>query len=277
VTQFKRWLDDDIPLDVARMLRAGQAERPRKNAVENTLVAFATSGTLASTASTAVAATSKTLFGINGLTAKWVTISFLGLVGAITTAKVLWSASSSPQATIPSAIPSAETRLAVAKASEEKTSEEKTSEEKTSEEKTSEEKTSEEKTPSDNLAATDAVSSVSSAESSREAFIPSFDKRNTVNLQLAQEMQVIDRARTALQANNPRLCLRILDEHRRTFTRPRLNPESAYLRMQAAQRLGDRSTAMTIAREIVRRYPNSPHVGRAEALLQRESEVPDSL
>lgn len=257
MTQFKRWLDEDIPLDVARMLRAGQAERPRKNAVENTLVAFATSGTLASTASTAVAATSKTLFGINGLTAKWVTISFLGLVGAITTAKVLWTASSSPQATIPSAIPSAETRLAVAK--------------------TSEAKTSEEKTPSDNLAATDAVSSVSSAESSREAIIPSFDKRNTANLQLAQEMQVIDRARTALQANNPRLCLRILAEHRRTFTRPRLNPESAYLRMQAAQRLGDRSTAMTIAREIVRRYPNSPHVGRAEALLQRESEVPDSL
>jgi hypothetical protein len=272
VTQFKRWLDDDIPLDVARMLRAGQAERPRKNAVENTLVAFATSGTVASTASTAVAATSKTLLGMSWLSAKWVTIGTLGLLGAITTAKMLWSASFSPQATISSAIPSAETRLAMAK-----TSEEKTSEDKTSEDKTSEDKTSEDKTPSDNLTPTDAVSSVSSAESSREVIVPSSDKRNTANLQLAQEMQVIDRARTALQANNPRLCLRILDEHRRTFTRPKLNPESAYLRMQAAQRLGDRATAMTIAREIVRRYPNSPHVGRAEALLQRESEVPDSL
>jgi hypothetical protein len=186
----------------------------------------------------------------------------LGLIGAITTVTVMWSASPSQHTTIPSAIPSVETRLAILNASEEKTSSEGSSNGPT-------------------VPAFDTRNSANgNAAASTTRKSPAFsadDSVKTTNVQLAKEMQVIDRARTALQANNPRLCLRILGEHRRTFARPRLEPESAYLRMQAAQRMGDRTTAMTIAREIVRRYPNSPHVGRAEALLQRESEVPDSL
>jgi outer membrane protein assembly factor BamD (BamD/ComL family) len=107
--------------------------------------------------------------------------------------------------------------------------------------------------------------------------VPTEDSVPVADAQLAQEMQFIDRARTAMRAGNPALCLQILDEYRRTFERHRLGPESAYLRMQAALKMGDRAMAMEVAREIVRRYPSSPHVGRAEELLQRESEVPDSL
>lgn len=281
MTQLKRWLDDEIPEDIARMLRAGHAERPRKRALERTLTAFGATGLAVGTASSAVAATGKTLIGVSAVTAKWMIFGILGF-GVATTSVVLVRNSSTahypevrsthPPVSASTERPSQPVEAPSAQLTVDSALRDTVSTKTSAPQSVPSNGKRHELGPSSASATVDEppnVENVENSESTTDA--PSLD------VQLAEEMQRIDRARTALRANNPSLCLQILEEYRRTFARPRLAPEATYLRMQAAQRMGEREMAMEIAREIVRRYPSSPHVGRALELLQREADVPDSL
>jgi hypothetical protein len=85
--------------------------------------------------------------------------------------------------------------------------------------------------------------------------------------QLLEEMRLIDRARAEMLKGRPSEALRWLDEYRRACPAQRLMPEAMLLRMRAAARLGDRVAAADIAREIGERYPSSPHAAKAREFL----------
>jgi hypothetical protein len=285
MTQLKRWLDDEIPEDIARMLRAGYAESPRKGALERTLTAFGATSFLLGTASSAVAATGKTLIGMSAVTAKWLTLGILGFGVATTSVVLVRNASTARhvegRAALPAVTASMATELTDVGSTERQTP-------------SGEAPRAQHSVASpqrDTLSVEPTTPQSTTTHGKRHGVVPSSAPTALANpdhdesaadvpsldVQLGEEMRTIDRARTALRANNAALCLQILEEYRRTFARPRLAPEATYLRMQAALRMGDRAMATEVAREIVRRYPSSPHVGRAMELLQREADVPDSL
>ena len=234
MTELKRWLDDDAPPEVDRLLRAARAETPRRSSVQRTLVALGVTG-LATTAG------AKTVAGAVAITLKWVAVGALGgsvVMGTVVGVRRLGAPSPAPAISAPSvarpAAKPAEPRRDVLPPAEPEASPE-----------------------------PKAKSSVPVA--SREpAPASAIDRR------LAEEIGVIDRARASLNAGNPAETLRALDDYDRRFSEPHLGPEALYLRMEARARLGDRAGAERAAREIVEKYPGGPQVGRAEELLRSD-------
>ncbi len=93
---------------------------------------------------------------------------------------------------------------------------------------------------------------------------------------LANEMALIDMARAKLRAGSAADALQSATEYNRRFSAGRFAPEAFYLIMQARKQLGQHQAATDAAREIIQRFPDGPHVGRARELLQsqRESNIP---
>ncbi len=234
MTELKRWLDDDAPPEVGRLLRAARAEAPRRRSIQRTLVALGATG-LATTAG------AKTVAGAVAITLKWVA------VGAVGGSVVVGTVAAARHFSVPAAPPAASARWISEPAP-------KPAEPGRQVEPPAAPETS---------PAPKAKSSVPVASREPEP-APGVDRR------LAEEIGMIDRARASLNAGNPAETLRALDDYDRTFSEPRLGPEALYLRMEARARVGDRAGAERAAREIVERYPGGPQVGRAEELLRSD-------
>jgi hypothetical protein len=84
---------------------------------------------------------------------------------------------------------------------------------------------------------------------------------------LAAELVIVDQGRALLQRNDFRAALSALERYERDFADPRLLPEVLYLRMEAFTRLGMTSRAMAVASQLARDFPRSPHAARARAVL----------
>jgi hypothetical protein len=84
---------------------------------------------------------------------------------------------------------------------------------------------------------------------------------------LAAELVLVDRGRALLQGGEPRSALSALDRYEREFADPRLLPEVLYLRMEALERLGMTPQATAVARQLAHDFPRSPHAARARIVL----------
>jgi hypothetical protein len=88
----------------------------------------------------------------------------------------------------------------------------------------------------------------------------------------AEELGLVDAARTRLRAGDASGALRSAGEYNRRFPAGRFAPEALYLLMQARLELGQRKAAEDLAREILRRFPNAAQVARAREVLGSEEE-----
>jgi outer membrane protein assembly factor BamD (BamD/ComL family) len=84
---------------------------------------------------------------------------------------------------------------------------------------------------------------------------------------MGAQITLVDRARAALNAGDPRTALKHLDLYDRSFTEHYFSPEALYLRMRAHARLGDGAAAERIAHELLEQHPRSPQARQAAALL----------
>jgi outer membrane protein assembly factor BamD (BamD/ComL family) len=89
-------------------------------------------------------------------------------------------------------------------------------------------------------------------------------------LQLSDEANLIDEAREAIAGGDAPGALRILENHRRRFPQPRLQPEALYLRMQALRLEGHLEAAIRVAQHLLAEYPNGPQSAAARAVVNAE-------
>jgi len=89
------------------------------------------------------------------------------------------------------------------------------------------------------------------------------------DLALAQEIHLVDQARASLRAGDAGGTLKRVSDYLNRFASGRFEPEVLYLKMEALRTSGNLQAASTTAEEIVARFPLSPQVGRAKALLHQ--------
>ena len=88
---------------------------------------------------------------------------------------------------------------------------------------------------------------------------------------LADEIALIDAARSALGAGDALRCLSMLQTHGERFTTPRLSPEVGVLRIEALVALGRWEEARRLGREFLASHPGSTHGQRVRTLLGGDS------
>jgi hypothetical protein len=94
---------------------------------------------------------------------------------------------------------------------------------------------------------------------------------STSNRLLLEELDLLERARTSLDRGQAARAAELLDEHRTRFGRAaQLGPEARYLRLEAAHASGQRDRTRALAKELIVRDADGPHVGRARELLGDE-------
>jgi hypothetical protein len=229
---------------LARLVRAGAAEKPSLRSMSRTLSALGLSATTLGVAASAGA------FGAGGpasaltlaVVAKWASVGLAsGVVAASLAhgvARLPSSASSAPGPSVPT--PSVQTSVRPHAAS----------------------------TPSGRSAASSILPSASSsAPGTRPPSTRFAAPEDAFRAPLAAELVIVDEGRALLQRNDLGAALSALERYERDFADPRLLPEVLYLRMEALTRLGMTSRAVAVARQLVRDFPRSPHAARARAVL----------
>jgi TolA-binding protein len=84
---------------------------------------------------------------------------------------------------------------------------------------------------------------------------------------LAEEVAALDKVRSAAQAHNPSLMLRLLNEYQREFPNGALAIEAQVLLVEALVQSGQTAAAMPLARQLLNAAPSGPHASRIRALL----------
>jgi hypothetical protein len=102
------------------------------------------------------------------------------------------------------------------------------------------------------------------AEGSQQAPAPSAP----ASPRLADEVVLLDSARSALAADDAVAALATLDRHDRIFPDGPLSPEASVLRIEALARHGDDAAALSAARAFLARDPTSPHARRVRAIAE---------
>lgn len=87
-----------------------------------------------------------------------------------------------------------------------------------------------------------------------------------LNKSLAAEVALLDRARSALSAQNPSGALRALDQYRKERQTAILDPEATVLQIQVLDKLGEHAAAVRLARKFVKGHPESRHVDSLRVL-----------
>lgn len=81
---------------------------------------------------------------------------------------------------------------------------------------------------------------------------------------LAEEVEILSRAGTALRSGRPSAALKALDEHQRRFPSGVLSQERSAARVQALCALGRTDDGLRELKRLERAAPGSPHVVRAQ-------------
>jgi RNA polymerase sigma-70 factor (ECF subfamily) len=92
---------------------------------------------------------------------------------------------------------------------------------------------------------------------------------------LRDDLDLLDRARTALAAGDAQGALGILAAHDRTFPQSALAEEAEVLRVEALAAAGRAGAARDEARRFLARYPDSPHAGRVRKALAAAEATPE--
>jgi hypothetical protein len=88
---------------------------------------------------------------------------------------------------------------------------------------------------------------------------------------LPEEIEALDRARTALNVADPTQALRTLDEYDQVLHGTTLKAEATLLRIEALARSGQTAKASELARRFVASNPGSPLAERARRFMETES------
>ncbi len=121
--------------------------------------------------------------------------------------------------------------------------------------------------PAAALPSTHASSASSASSSSSSPSASSAPTKADTSSSLAAEVAILDQARRALAAGDNGRVLQDLNGYETRFSDARMLPEVLYLRLEAFTRQGDLASASSTARQILERYPSSPHAARARAVL----------
>ena len=84
---------------------------------------------------------------------------------------------------------------------------------------------------------------------------------------LADELAMLETARRALVRGESRRTLILLDEHARSFRRPRLLTEASVLRIEALVASGDRPRASRLGMDFLAKHANGPYERRVRSLI----------
>jgi len=253
MAELKPWLQEGAPPNVARLLRAGRLEVPRRAAIERTVAMVGSVGAISAIATALFGASTKVATGTVGLLAKWTAIGFVGL-SVVTTAVVGARKLAEPKeaVVVPAGLPTmnqARTRVQARAAAA---------------------TTAPTSAKVIDLAVAEApiVSREHRLAANRDVTTPVKPQSYPQNdASLKAEMQCIAKASALLSAGRAPEAMRLLDEHSELGGPQRFQPEALYLRMQAAMRLGQQGLAQKAAAELVRQCLDSPHVGEAQKLL----------
>jgi hypothetical protein len=251
MTELKRWLDDSPPSSVARLLESARREQAPPRVVKRTLVALGATVTLTTTAAGA-AGTAGVATPLNatllGIVAKWGGAGLIGgtlLAGGLAGIERL--SAPRPETTVAPAAPPAAAAM---------------------------NPLPELPRPSTPAVAPKAEPSpvATSASTRTSADLPAPAARSSST---TREIDLLDAARAHLRGGDGAAALRVLAAYERDFASPHFEPEVLFLRMQASVVAGDRAEAKRFAERIVSRYPQSPGVGQAEALLRADEKPGD--
>ena len=103
-----------------------------------------------------------------------------------------------------------------------------------------------------------------------KAAAPAFAPAPSSLADLTPELSALDSARAAASAGDATRALGELDGYAKKFPDGRLAQEAAYLRMQALEQRGDGAGAHAVARELLLRWPESPHAAHAREIVARK-------
>jgi len=249
MTKLKRWVDDSPPSAVLDLLQAARTEKAPSRVVSRTLVAFGTTSAASgvAAASGGAATASKLAPSIAAIVIKWGGAGLLGgsvVVGAVSAVNHHTSSSGVTHASRANLSPPS----GVAG------------------------------NPRPDLPRAPAAAAVESvAAPSRPNAPPVTEPRVKPGASsshhdeasaLDAESSLIGLAHARLRAGDGASVLELLSGYEERFSPPRFEPEVLYLRMQSAVASGDRANARRFAALIVKRFPTSPGVGHAEALLR---------
>jgi hypothetical protein len=85
---------------------------------------------------------------------------------------------------------------------------------------------------------------------------------------LADELDHITRATSALNREQPQVALAILGDYQKRFPQPQLGLEVEVLRIEALAKSGNQAEAQNRANRFIARYPNSALVARVKRILR---------
>lgn len=111
--------------------------------------------------------------------------------------------------------------------------------------------------------------SAPAAPAKAEPAVPARGARSAVadGRSLGEESAMLESARRALVGGDARRALRVLDEHSRTFRKPRLPTEARVLRIEALLASGDRARAVELGKRFLARQANGPYERRVRSLI----------
>jgi len=288
MVKSRRWLDDDAPPEIRRLLQAACREAPPRRAVDRAVLVVGSAGAVGTATTTAISAAAKIASSSSSwVVAKWGAIAVFGLSVATGTTAAVRHYASTPAigaaATRPIARVRSETvQRAVALAPDVTRSPLPL-------------RVNEAPHRVVPLAGPPTVPAPVTASAAQSVITPPQNQeprrgnplRRVASVpvtapasnslsdpQLLEEMRFLDRGRAAMLSGQVRDAKRWLIEYRQSCPAQRLIPEALLLGMQTATRQGDMSGAAEIAREIWARFPNSPHAAKARDFLDASAQQP---
>jgi len=254
MTKLKRWVDDSPPAAVLGLLQAARTEKAPSRVVSRVLVAVGTTSAASgvAAASGGAATASKLAPSIAAIVIKWGGAGLLGGSVVAGTVAVVNHAGSSVAVIAPKVNPAPPVRVTA--------------------------------NPVPELPrAPPEVNAVDSVDAPVMPVVPttldskakpavSASKHEDDSV-LAAESALIGSAHARLRSGDGAAVLELLNGYEQRFSPPHFEPEVLYLRMQSSLARGDRAEARRLAALIVKRFPASPGVGQAAAILRADGEA----
>ncbi len=98
--------------------------------------------------------------------------------------------------------------------------------------------------------------------------VAQFDLPPRADSSLRDETAALDRARSAIAANDARAGLMALDRYDAAFPHGALSPEAELLRVKALAMTGDHLGAQALARAFIAKHPEAPHLEQLRPVLE---------
>jgi len=254
-------LSDDADPELARLLRAGQEERPPGHALEKTIAGVGAATTvIGASHAAAAAAVGAGKIGIWTL-AKWAGAGVLSgviTVGGVEVAQRAIQSNQDQNVTASEALPAPKP---AARASDT------TPPVKAFPAAPPSPASESAALPSEPQQFTRQRGPSATGQPEAARAVPAAAPAGEIDSAISIEIGLIDEARRALRAGRASAALEVLNRYRTAVTRPRLAPEAQYLEMEALFAAGNGAAAQRAAALLLERSSKGPHAARARAIL----------